>query len=49
MDYELFEGIVEMDETNFLYSEKGKRNIQGRKPRLRGRSSEFRGISKDQV
>lgn len=49
MDFELFEGIVEMDETYFLYSEKGKRNIQGRKPRLRGGSSEFRGISKDQV
>ena len=29
MDFELFEGIVEMDETYFLYSEKGKRNIQG--------------------
>lgn len=49
MDFELFEGIVEMDETYFLYSEKGKRNIQGRKPRLRGGSSELRGISKDQV
>jgi hypothetical protein len=49
MDFELFEGIVEMDETYFLYSEKGKRNIQGRKSRLRGGSSEFRGISKDQV
>jgi transposase-like protein len=29
MDFELFEDIVEMDETYFLYSEKGKRNIQG--------------------
>lgn len=50
MDFELFEGIVEMDETYFLYAEKGKkRNIQGRKPRLRSGSSGFRGISKDQV
>lgn len=49
MDFELFEGIVEKNETYFLYSEKGKRNIQVGKPNLRGGSSEFRGISKDQV
>ncbi len=49
MDFELFEDIVEMDETYFLYSEKRKRNIQGRKPRLRGGNSKFRGISRDQV
>jgi len=30
MDIEAFEGIVEMDETYFLYSEKGSRHIQGR-------------------
>jgi hypothetical protein len=32
MDFDTFSGIVEMDETNFLYSEKGKRNIEGRNP-----------------
>ena len=36
MDFEQFSGIVEMDETYFLYSEKGKRNIDGRKSRKRG-------------
>ncbi len=46
---ESFNGIVEMDETYFLYSEKGKKNITDRKPRKRGGSSEYRGISKDQV
>ncbi|WP_413473706.1 IS1595 family transposase [Streptococcus parauberis] len=49
MDFEQFEGIVEMDETYFLYSEKGKRKIDGRKARKRGGSSSQRGISKEQV
>lgn len=49
MDFEFFSGIVEMDETYFLYSEKGKRNIEGRKPRKRGGSSKSRGISHEQV
>jgi hypothetical protein len=49
MDFETFSGIVEMDETYFLYSEKGKRNIAGRKPRKRGGSSKYRGISHEQV
>ncbi len=49
MDFEKFSGIVEMDETYSLYSEKGKRNIEGRKPRKRGGSSKFRGISHEQV
>lgn len=44
-----FEGIVEMDETYFLYSEKGQRNIKGRKPRKRGGSAKKRGISNEQV
>lgn len=48
-DFDTFSGIVEMDETYFLYSEKGKRNIEGRKPRKRGGSSKFRGISHEQV
>lgn len=49
MDFSTFSGIVEMDETYFLYSEKGKRNIKGRKPRKRGGTSTFRGISHEQV
>jgi hypothetical protein len=49
MDFNAFSGIVEMDETYFLYSEKGKRNIEGHKPRKRGSSSKFRGISHEQV
>ncbi|NYF23826.1 transposase-like protein [Sporosarcina sp. JAI121] len=48
-DFNAFSGIVEMDETYFLYSEKGKRNIKERKPRKRGVSSRFRGISREQV
>lgn len=43
-----FEGIVEIDETYFLYSEKGKKQVT-RKPRKRGGKSKYRGISKDQV
>lgn len=46
---EAFQGIVEMDGTYFLYSEKGKRNINERKPRKRGGKAKYRGISKDQV
>ena len=49
MDFNAFSGIVEMDETYFLYSEKGKRGITGRNPRKRGGSSQFRGISREQV
>lgn len=49
MDFDTFSGIVEMDETYFLYSEKGKRNIKERKPRKRGGSSQFRGISREQI
>lgn len=49
MDFEKFAGIVEMDEAYFLYSEKGKRGIHGRKPRKRGGSSQFRGINHEQV
>ncbi|MDM5153859.1 hypothetical protein QUF88_08460 [Bacillus sp. DX1.1] len=45
----VFEGVVETDETYFLYSEKEKRNIVGRKSRERDGSSSFRGISKEQV
>lgn len=46
---ESFQGIVEMDETYFLYSEKGKRDITERKPRKRGGKAKYRGISNDQI
>jgi hypothetical protein len=49
IDFDQSEGIVEMDETYFLYSEKGKRKVKGRKARKRGGSSSQRGISKEQV
>lgn len=48
IDVEQFQGIVEMDETYFLYSEKGQRYLS-RKARKRGGSSKKRGISNDQV
>lgn len=41
-------GIVEADDTFFLSSRKGDKNI-GRKPRKRGGRSKKRGISRDQV
>lgn len=44
-----FEGIVEMDETYFLYSKKGQKHIEDRKPRKRGGVSKYRGISHEQV
>ncbi|WP_025679230.1 IS1595 family transposase [Paenibacillus polymyxa] len=44
-----FQDIVEMDETYFLFSEKGRRNITERKPRKRGGKANYRGISHDQV
>lgn len=49
MEIETFEGIVKVDETYFLYSEKGKRGIVDRKPRKRSGASKYRGISKEQV
>lgn len=49
MDFDAFSEIVEMDETYFLYSEKGKRNIEGRKPRKRGGASKFRSISHEHI
>src|SRR3990170_2113287 len=41
-------GIVEADDTFFLYSQKGNHNIE-RKPRKRGGKSKKRGISSEQV
>ncbi|KYG36598.1 hypothetical protein AZF08_25750 [Bacillus gaemokensis] len=49
MDISSFEGIVEMDDTYFLYSEKGQRKIKDRKPPKRGGSAKKRGISNEQV
>jgi len=43
-----FGGIVESDETFFLHSEKGSKNIR-RKPRKRGGKASSRGISDDLV
>ncbi len=44
-----FNGIVEMDETFFLYSEKGKKGITYRKARKRGGVAKKRGSSTEQV
>lgn len=49
MDFDHFEGIVEVDDTYFLYSQKGQRGITERKPRKRGGKSKHRGISHEQV
>lgn len=49
MEISKFQGIVEMDETYFLYSEKGQRKIKNRKSRKRGGSAKKRGISNEQV
>jgi len=43
------EGIIEGDETFFLFSEKGKRNIQDRKVRKRGGKAGKAGINKEHV
>jgi len=44
-----FNKILEVDETYFLYSEKGSKHITGRKARKRGGASKYRGISHEQV
>lgn len=44
-----FEGLVEVDETYFLESHKGRRFIPNRKPRKRGGSATKRGIFNEQV
>lgn len=49
MEMDDFEGLLEVDETYFLYSEKGNKKIAGRKPRKRGGSAKKRGISREQV
>lgn len=45
----IFEGLVEVDETYFLESHKGRRVILNRKPRKRGGSASKRGIYNEQV
>ena len=45
MDFEQFDGIV--DETYYLYSQKGQRGISERKPRKRGGKSTLRGIARN--
>lgn len=42
-------GVVEADETFFLYSEKGNKNLDGRKARKRGGKAGKKGINKDHV
>lgn len=42
-------GIIETDETFFLHSEKGNKNLKGRKPRKRGGSAGKKGINKDHI
>ena len=43
------EGIVEGDETFFLFSEKGNKNIKGRKPRKRAGKASKAGINNEHV
>lgn len=43
------EHIVELDETFFLYSEKGNKKIEGRKPRKRGEKASKDGMNEEHV
>jgi hypothetical protein len=43
------DGVIEADETFFLYSEKGSKSIKSRKPRKRGGIAGKCGINKDHV
>jgi transposase-like protein len=47
--FESLGGIVEGDETTFLESDKGSRQITRRKPRKRGGKAKKRGLSTEQV
>ncbi|OXM84021.1 IS1595 family transposase [Paenibacillus rigui] len=42
-------GIIESDETYFLESDKGKKDVTHRKPRKRGGKAKKRGISSEQI
>ena len=44
-----FNGIVEMDDTFFRYSEKGKKNLKNRKPRKRGGRASSAGFNIEHV
>lgn len=46
-DRQTLSGIVEVDETYILHSQKGERNLS-RDPRHHGGTSQYRGISRDQ-
>ena len=48
-DFDYLSGIVEADETMFLESHKGTKNIDFRKPRKRGGKAKKRGLSDEQV
>jgi len=48
-DFDFLSGIVEADETMFLESFKGTKNIEFRKPRKRGGKAKKRGLSNEQV
>lgn len=49
IDFSAFSGIVEIDETYFLISNKGQKTGLIRKARRRGGASKYRGISHEQV
>lgn len=49
MELKDFEGLLEVDETFFRYSEKGNKNITSRKPHKRGERSKKRGIKREKV
>ncbi|MDR7001945.1 hypothetical protein J2Y67_004430 [Neobacillus niacini] len=49
LGHQTLKGIIESDETFFLESEKGKKNITHRKPRKSGGVAKKRGISKEQI
>lgn len=49
IDFEHFDGIVLVDETYFLYSQKGQRGNSEHNPRKRGGKSTLKGISKEQI
>jgi len=43
------DGVIEADETFFLFSEKGSKSIKSRKPRKRGGLAGKQGVNKDHV
>ena len=49
LGHQKLSGIIESDETFFLESDKGRKNLIHRKPRKRGGAASKRGISKEQI